>query len=149
MKRLHSQRGVTLIELIIAIVVIGIAVISVLALLSSQASRSGGAMIQSQAEHIATAYLNEVLQKPFADPGVVTGRNGRHFVDNYNGLIDNGARDQNNNLISGLGAFKVSVSVTPTALLAVTAANCKRVDVTVQHSSGISVLMTGYRMSSP
>jgi MSHA pilin protein MshD len=149
MKRMHSQHGVTLIELIIAIVVIGIAVVSILALLSSQASSSSGAMIQSQAEHIATAYLNEVLQKPFTDPGVVTGRNGYHFIDSYNGLVDNGARDQNNNPIAGLGAFTVSVRVAPTAINAVAAIDSKQVDVTVRHPNGVTVLMTGFRMRYP
>jgi len=149
MSRTKSQCGFTLVELIVAIVIIAICSISFMALLASQASRSGEAMIRDQATHIASAYLNEVLQMPFTDPGVVTGRNGYHFIDNYNGLTDNGARDQSGNLIAGLNQFTVRVSVSQTGLGLVASADSRRVDVTVQHSNGIKVTLSGYRTRHP
>jgi MSHA pilin protein MshD len=148
MKR-HWQRGVTLIELVVAIVVIGVAVSSVLAMLAYQASHSGSAMIQSQAEHIATAYLNEVIQKPFAPQANAGGRANFNDVSDYNGLVNNGARDQSNALIAGLGSFTVRVNVTQAALGPVPASESKRVDVTVTHPIGISVVMTGFRTQYP
>lgn len=143
----HAQRGVTLIELVVAIVVIGIAVSCVLGLLTSQARQSGNGMIYSQATHIAQSYLDEVLQKSFADPDGINevGRANFDDVDDYKPLTNVGARDQKNNVIAGLGAYTVTVSVGPGALNGLPASQVKRVDVTVQHLSGVSVTLSGYR----
>jgi len=145
MNAVKPQRGFTLVELIIAIVIIGICSLSFMALLASQASRSGEAMIRDQATHIASAYLNEVTQKPFSDPGTVTGRNGYHYIANYNGLVDNGARDQFGNAIAGLSQFTVRVTVVHAALWSTLPAQSYLVTVTAQHSNGIKVILTGYR----
>ena len=59
------QRGATLVELIIAIVVVAIAVTSVLGLLSAISVRSAGAMTSTQAASIASAYLDEALSKAY------------------------------------------------------------------------------------
>src|SRR5690349_11239922 len=96
----NRQTGVTLIELIVAIVVIAVAITSVLALLSAQAVHSGDAMIRSQATHIASAYLNEVMQKPFSPQANPPGRANFNDVSDYNGLVDVGARDQTDSPVS-------------------------------------------------
>ena len=106
-------------------------------------------MIRDQATHLASAYLNEVLQKPFTDPGVVTGRNGYHTVSDYNGLVDNGARDPAGTLIAGLNAFTVRVTVVNAGLGTVSALDSRLVTVTVQHSNGMTVVLSGYRMRYP
>ena len=149
MRRRDQQRGVTLVELVVAIVVIAVAIISVLGLLSSQASHSGDAMIRSQATHIASAYLNEVLQKPFAPQANPAGRANFNDVSDYNGLNDVGVHDQLGNLVNGFSAFTINVNVTSTALGSLPALHTKRVDVTVTHSSGATVLLTGYRTEYP
>ena len=60
--------GATLIELVISIVIIAI-VLSVLFLLTSQSTeRSVDPMIREQANAIAHAYLEEIMQKGFCDP---------------------------------------------------------------------------------
>src|SRR5437763_1984531 len=111
MNTIKLQRGFTLVELIIAIVVISIGTISVMGLLASQASHSGEAMIRDQAAHIASAYLNEVLQKSFNDPDGINevGRANFDDVRDYNNLVDVGAKDPQGNLIAGLSQFTVSV----------------------------------------
>lgn len=141
------QRGVSLIELVVAIVVIGIAISCVLGLLTSQASQSGNGMIYSQATHIAQSYLDEVLQKSFNDPDGINevGRQNFDDVDDYKALSNVGARDQRNNLISGQGAFTVTISVGPGSLGGLPANQVKRVDVTVQHTTGVIVTLSGYR----
>lgn len=145
----HQQRGVTLIELVVAIVVIAVAIFSVLGLLSSQAMHSGDAMIRSQATHIASAYLNEVIQKPFGAQANLGGRATFNDVSDYNGLTDVGVRDQFDNAVTGLSAFTVSVSVTSTALGSSGAGEVKRIDVTVTHSTGTKVILSGYRTAYP
>jgi MSHA pilin protein MshD len=149
MSSIKLQRGFTLVELIVAIVIIGICSVSFMALLASQASRSGEAMIRDQATHIASAYLDEVLQKPFNDPGVVTGRNGYHYIADYNGLVDNGARDQFDNAIAGLSQFNVTVTVVASYPGAGPPNQSWLATVTVQHANGTKVVLSGYRMKYP
>ena len=67
-RRVLIDKGATLIELVISIVVISI-VLTVLFLLTSQSTqRSVDPMIQEQANAIAHAYLEEIMQKEFCDP---------------------------------------------------------------------------------
>lgn len=67
----RQQHGLTFIELIVAIVVIGICVVSVLGLLSSLSMRSAAAMTRTQATAVAASYLEDVLATPYA---AVNGR---------------------------------------------------------------------------
>lgn len=63
-----GYKGATLVELVIAIVIISI-VLSVLFLLTSRTTqRSVDPMIVEQANAIGQAYLEEILQKGFCDP---------------------------------------------------------------------------------
>jgi len=143
--------GFTLIELVVSIVVIGIALTAVLGMLSSVAARSGAAVVQAQATEIASAYLNEVLLRPVVDPDGIPVEALRSLYDDvgdYNGLTDVGARDQFNQPIPSLTQFRVAVRVTtPPAgeLGAVPPASMRRIDVTVTHPSGATVVLTGYR----
>lgn len=147
----HPQRGVTLIELVVAITVIAIAATSILAALSAVASRSADSMVQQQAVSVAQAYLDEILQRWVVDPNGTppnTGRASWDLVDQYDGLVDAGAKDQFGNAIAALSAYTVSVSVAQTsALTGVPASAARRVDVTVTRSPNVTVKLTGYRTS--
>jgi MSHA pilin protein MshD len=143
---------VTLIELIIAIVVVAIAVIGVLGALSTTSTGSAEAMVRAQAAAIGTAYLEEAMLKPFADPDGVDGETQRTLyddVDDYNNLDDHGARDQMSTALSGLSAYRVRMSVGSGTLGTIPAANVKRIDVTVTHPIGVSLLFSGYRTDYP
>lgn len=144
-----AGRGFTLIELIVAIVVLAIAVAGVIAGLSAVAVRSADQMVSEQANAIASAYLNEVLQKPFGANDGQAGRSNLDVVDDYAGLTDAGVRDQTGAVVPGLGSFTVVVTVTAVALGAVPAAEAREVDVTVTHTSGISVVLSGFRTQHP
>jgi MSHA pilin protein MshD len=65
----QHQRGVTLVELVIAIVIISIAATALLQGLGFQTERNVDPMIQSQSQMLARQYLEEVLSRPFYDPG--------------------------------------------------------------------------------
>jgi MSHA pilin protein MshD len=146
---LQRQRGVTLIELCISIVVIAIAAGAVLGVLSRSAGRSADAMIMSQAVSVAEAYLEEITLKPFADPDGTDGETLRtdfDDVDDYNGLVDVGARDQFNNAPSALARYTVTVTVTPSSALSnVPSTDAERVDVRVTYAPNVTVSLTGYR----
>jgi MSHA pilin protein MshD len=146
-------RGVTLIELVLSIVIVGIAASAVLGLLSFSAKGSADAMIRNQAVAIAQAYLEEIRFKEFASNGVEASRGLYNDVSDYNGLNNVGARDQFGNAIAGLNDYNVTVSVGGGTVGGVSGAgNIKRIDVTVQHAAtGLSVVLSGYkaRMETP
>lgn len=150
MNRYHRQYGgFTLIELIVSIVVLAIAVASVLAALSAVSVRSANAMVSEQAVAIATAYLNEVRQKPFGTPDGQTARASLDVVDDYAGLTDVGAHDQTGAAVPGLSQYTVTVAVGAGALGVVPAAQLREIDVTVSHPSGVVVVLSGYRTQYP
>jgi len=145
----RDSRGVTLVELVIAIVVLTIALGGVLGVMHRITAHSADPMIQAQAEAIAEAYLEEILAKPYTDPdgGGVEGNRGLYDdVADYNGLADNGAHDQFGAAIAGLGAYNVNVVVANTTIGSPAVA-ALQVTVTVNHSTGVSVALVGYRTS--
>lgn len=143
------QHGVTLVELVVAITIVAVAASAVLGALAAVASRSADAMVEQQAVSIAQAYLDEISQRWVVDPNGAppnTGRGSWDTVDQYNGLVNNGATDQFGNAIAGLGDYTVSVAVaSSSALTGITSANARRIDITVTHPSGVNVILTGYR----
>jgi MSHA pilin protein MshD len=142
-------RGMTLIELVVAVTIVAIAVSTVLGAISAIASRSADAMMQQQAIAIAQAYLDEITQRWVVDPNGSppnTGRASWDLVDEYNGLVDVGAHDQFGNPIPSLAAYTVSVATTPSSGLAgVPSAQARRIDITVTYSPNGMVLLSGYR----
>ncbi|HET9446462.1 MAG TPA: prepilin-type N-terminal cleavage/methylation domain-containing protein [Steroidobacteraceae bacterium] len=143
----NRSRGATLVELIVAIVVVAIAVTSVLGLLAEISTRSAGAMMATQAESVASAYLDEALSKAFADPDGVAeaGRQNFDDVNDYN-FIDNGARDTQGNALVGFGQYQVQVNTAPQLLgVAPDATPAVRVTVTVTDPSGAATRLEGFR----
>ncbi len=144
-----AQGGVTLVELLVSIVIVAIAAGTILGLLATTTGASADPMLRHQASAVAEAYLEEILLRPFDDPDGIDGEASRAAfddLDDYDGLIDAGARDQFGNAIGGLGSYTVAVSVVPSAALpGVPAGDALRVDVTVSRGSDINLLLSGYR----
>ncbi len=67
-----GRHGFSLIELIVAIVIIGTAVIGVMSVMNFLSARSADPAIQEQALLIGEAYLEEIVAKPFLDPSAGT-----------------------------------------------------------------------------
>lgn len=145
----RREQGVTLIELVVSIVIIAIAAGAVLGVLSGNVARSADAMVLSQAVSIAQAYLEEISLKPYADPDGIDGETTRAAfddVDDYDGLVDVGARDQFGNPIAALSGYTVAVTVTQSAALpGVPAADALRIDVRVSFPPAVNFLLTGYK----
>ena len=146
---MHRQSGTTLIELVIAIVIISIAASTILMTLSTNITYSADPMIRHQAVAIAEAYLEEIALRSFADPDGVDGEGSRDLyddVDDYNGLVDNGARNQFNAAIADLSDYTVSVAVTPSsALPSIASTDLYLISVTITHSANINFTVSAYR----
>ncbi len=144
------QRGVTLVELVVAIVIVSIAAVAVIGAISWTMQRGAESMVRQQAVAIAEAYLEEIMLQPIAVPtgATTTGLSRGSFndEDEYNGLSNTGAYDQYGNAIASLSGYNVSVSVAQTtALTGITAANARQITVTVADPNGATVVLTGYR----
>lgn len=131
----RQQHGMTLIELIIAIVVIGLCVVSMLSLLSSLSMRSAVAMTRTQATAVAASYLESVLAMPAA---AVAAYSADHL----------GAQDATGTAIAGLEQYRVEVVVVPDTLgSAPNNIPASRVEVTVTDPTGARNRLTGYRVT--
>jgi MSHA pilin protein MshD len=142
-----SARGVTLVELIVAIVVIGMALAGVLMVFVRNTSASADPLIWHQASAIAEAYLEEVLSKNFDPNGPEAGESRATYDDvgDYNGLSDTGAHDQTGAAINGLEGYIVNVTVTPTVLNGIAGTDSLRVEVKVTSPFGGDIVISGYR----
>jgi MSHA pilin protein MshD len=151
MRMRGRHRGLTLVELVVAITIVGIAVTTILGVFAAVATRSADAMMQQQAVAIAESYLSEILQRWVVDPNGTppnTGRASWDLVDQYNGLVDVGAHDQFGNAIASLSNYTVRVSTSQSSALAgVPAVAARRVDITVSYPPSASVILSGYRTS--
>jgi MSHA pilin protein MshD len=145
----NSQGGFTLVELVVSIVVLAIAVAGVLAALSAVSVRSANVLLSEQAAAIASAYLNEVQQKPFGTSDGQTARASLDVVDDYAGLNDVGVHDQTGAAVPGLSQFNVSVAVGPGTLPGVPAAQQRQIDVTVMTGGSVVALLSGFRTQHP
>ena len=144
-----GQAGTTLIELVIAIVIVSIAVSAVLMVFSMNVGYSADPMIRYQAVAIAEAYLEEISLKAFDDPGGGDGEASRDLyddADDYHGLVNVGARNQFDAALPGLGDYTVSVTVaTSGALPGIAAIDNYLINVTVTHAADINFTLSAYR----
>ena len=159
--RARRQRGLNLIELVIAIVVISIATTGVLLVYATAVRYSADPMIQQQALAAAEAYLDEILARPACEPaapscGAETGgaeagetRSTYDDVQDYAGLSNSPPLDQNGNADwdgngqPDLPGYTIDVSVAPNQ--AVNGVLMARVDVRVRNGNVVDFTLTGYR----
>lgn len=140
---MKRQRGMTLVEVVVAIVVIGLAGAALVGTLSYLAGTGNTSMLQAQAQSVANAYLTEILGKsylPVANAQPV--RSQFNDIADYDGLDTPVATDEFGN---AAGNFRVRVSVVPGVLNGVPANRVRRVDVTVDYGNGLQVVASGYR----
>lgn len=160
----RRQRGLNLVELVIAIVVISIATTGVLLLYATAVRHSADPMVQQQALAAAEAYLDEILARPACEPVVppvpaCTGETGTaeagetratyDDIQDYAGLSNSPPLDQNGNADwdgngqPDLPGYTVDVSVAPNQV--VNGVTMARVDVRVRNGSVVDFTLTGYR----
>jgi MSHA pilin protein MshD len=152
------QRGISLIELIIFIVIVGISLAGILLVMNQVTARSADPLIRKQAIAAAESLLEEIALQDFVDKNdgvttacpvasAVTAANRAtdyHIVSCYNGFSMNGITDLNGNA-TGLAAYDANVAITAEALGGVAAGSAVRITVTVTDPQNDTIAIDGYR----
>ena len=143
----RSQRGFTLVEMVIAIVVIGVGVTGLMLAFSISARGSADPLVQRQLLAVAEGLLEEVLSKPY-DP--VTGggaggcaRDGFNDIDDYNGYAQ-ALCEIDGSAIPLLSGYSVAVSVQAETLAGVAA---KRISVSATRGTD-TLQLQGWRVDN-
>ena len=149
------QSGMTLIELIVAIVIISIGLAGVLLAYNTTVRHSGDPLVRKQMTAIADEMMEEILLKPFAQtlpnpPFAGCARLTYNDVRDYDGYHATNVCDIEGNGIVALSGYDVRVSVSrPPAASAVSLSGVAATDqltvtVNVTHGSD-SYSLTGWR----
>lgn len=147
------QHGMTLVELVITIVVLGIASAALFSAMAAISGRSVDPMLRQQSLAIAEAYMEEITLQAFpaslpcAASHEGGGRGSFDDVCDYNGLFYTSQPLAPRSAVStaplaGLEAYQVSVAVAPTLLNGVDAL---RITVSVVDPAGQLLSLDGYR----
>jgi MSHA pilin protein MshD len=140
------QRGFTLIEMVVAIMVIGIGLSGVLLAFGSVTRGSGDAAVRKQMLAVAEEMMEEITLKPYASATnsapAACARNTYNDVSDYHGYSVSSVCGIDGTPIPALAGYAVSVSVQVATLQGVTAA--KKIVVTVRRGTDTLVL-TGWR----
>jgi MSHA pilin protein MshD len=157
--RYTRSAGVTLVELVVALVIMGVALAGVVAVYTSTTRASVDPVIVQQMQAIADNMMEEILLKPYA-PGPAPGASAGGARVNFDDVRDydtygrnlQGIRDVEGNAIPGLERYVMLVTVTPTALTNIPNTDALRIVVTVS-VNGVTInrdlpppiVLTGWR----
>ncbi len=155
--RAARQRGLSLIELVVFIVVVAIGLTGIMSVLILTSEKSSDPMVRKQGIAVAEAMLEEVLLKDFANtscsPSCVANtpsdRPNYTAVTHYDGWDQTGVKslaDPTGPNISGLENYRVRVTVALADLGDITAASGNARSITVRvDGSGETIILVGYR----
>lgn len=148
------QRGISLIELIMFIVIIGIALTGILLVMNQVMRHSADPLIHKQAIAAAESLLEEIELQDFISASgatnAVTQANRAseyHIVNDYNGFATTGIFPVNGALaVAGLQSYNASVTIANTALGGIAAGSAVLITVTVTSpQSEFPIQISGYR----
>lgn len=172
----RRQAGLSLVELLMFIVIVGVGIAGILTVLNLTAQKSADPMIRKQMLSLAEAYLEEVQLRPFTycdpdDPAVLTaasaaacataeatapqpatetrGSNADPFdnVGDYGGFGPAAVSDISGGALAALGAYQVAIGVAQESLEAsIPSADSLRITVTVSGPGSEAIALTGYRL---
>lgn len=157
------SRGFTLVEMIIAMVIIGVGLAGVLTAFDTTVRSSADPMIHKQMLAVAEEMMEEILLKPYVDPegdaapvnavaacgaaGAV--RNAFDDLADYHGYQTTGICDIDGAAVVGLADYNVAVTVVENAAVATDLTGLpvgavRTVTVTVTRG-GETIVLTGWR----
>jgi MSHA pilin protein MshD len=156
LNKVRRSAGVTLVELVVALVIMGVALAGMVGVYTATTRASVDPLIVQQMQAIADNMMEEILIKPFtpSDPAPPAGGARINFdgVTDYNGYGTSGIQDVEGNAIPGLERYRVDVTVAKSgALPNVPLADALLVTVTVTdtradpNDPNAKITLTGWR----
>jgi MSHA pilin protein MshD len=154
-----SRRGFTLIEILVLIVVIGVALAGVLLVFQNTVRGSADPQVRKQALAIAEAMLDEVLLTSYSPVAGGGTRANFNDIDDYAipaayTTAPGGMTDLQGVAVPGLANYNVTVTVAPAAPLTDTPSTLPvpesrrvTVTVTVTGQPNMTVSLDGYRLN--
>lgn len=148
-----SQRGISLIELIMFIVIVSVALAGIMLVMNTTARYSADPLINKQALTVAESLLEEIglqgfLNKGFNGPFTQANRAKFDDVMDYNGFATTGVYPASGTVaVSGLQNFNVAVTVSAVNWGNIPSASAVQITVTVVDPSGQSLEAIGYRVA--
>lgn len=147
-ERRARQQGFTLIEMIMAIVVIGVGLAGVLVAFNQGVKNSADPVLRKQLQAVAEELMEEVALKPYAATANTTSgcaRSTFNDIFDYNGYTTTGqVCDIDGNAIAALNGLSVAISVVGSALGGIPASAAAQITVTVSQGSD-SISLTSWR----
>lgn len=148
-----KMAGVTLVELIIAMVIVGVALAGLVAAYNRANIASADPLVTQQMLAVAETMMEEILHKPFtgADPGKPASRVLYDEIGDYNGYAQTGIVNVNGDPMAGLENYTVQVVVDrpgDTGVPAISGVNtgaARRIQVQVSAPGAATVVLTGWR----
>ncbi|OZG70848.1 MSHA biogenesis protein MshD [Hahella sp. CCB-MM4] len=155
------QNGITLIELVISIVVLGIALTAIVSAISTSVSRSSNILLQDRMIELSQAYMDEIVGKRFDEDTPIGGyppvtnctinteegdRGSFDDVDDYDGL-DEAPTSQTTANFANYTDYRVTVSVVCAGTDMGLSADkwAKRVQVAITAPNGQVMVFTAYK----
>lgn len=158
----NRQGGVTLIELIVAMLIVAVALVGVYSVLNTTLLHSADPLVQKQMFSIAEGLMEEILLKDFADydnsctagttpscaPNTPADRPNYNDVGDYAGYVMTGIKGLDGTAITGLEGYTATIAVDNAATLGGMsgADKVKRVNVTVTRGAD-SFQLESYRVN--
>jgi MSHA pilin protein MshD len=145
------QLGFTMIEMIIAIVVIGVGIAGVMLAFQTVSKNNADPVVRKQALAVAEEILEEILLKPYSDPAGAAyaapsgcTRSTFNDIGDYHGYASSGDICTIDGVaMASLHGYSLSISVVTTTLDGIAAA--KKITVTVTRGAADTLTLIGWR----
>jgi MSHA pilin protein MshD len=142
-------RGFTLIEMIIAIVIIGVGLAGVLSAFTGTVKSSADPMIRKQMLSIAEGMLEEILLKPYAVgsgtiPSTGCDRSLADDIFDYSSYTNRAVCDIDGTAVAGLSDYKVTVTQENVTIGSPTVP-ARKISVQVTRGTTDSLTVVGWR----
>lgn len=145
---INRQHGLTLIELIVFIVIVGVGLAGVLSSLNVSVRGSADPLKPKQALAIAEALMEEILLKNHSDPGaaacsasVVNARNCYDDVGDYSSF-PSGTTIYAADGLNSISGYSATVNL---GTASVGGVSMRQITVTITPTNGTAVSLVGYR----
>lgn len=142
-----SARGFSLLELLLAIIVLGVGLAGVLLAFNQSVAASADPLVRKQMLSVAEEMMDEIRLRSFTAVASAApagcARSAFNDIDDYNGYNQASICDIEGNAIASLSSFGVAVAVVDVVLPNGVAA--KRITVSVSLAGQPPMTLVGYR----